>query len=115
MPFLITEPQKIDGTQLGFAIYPYHFSFNDYFGVDRKVNQKLTIFKMKDSQFVEIERPLFEYKFKDDEVPRNYVDALLKNFITKNPQYVINYEKVKGFFAKGVHSNKDDEKVFQKP
>ena len=51
MPFIITEPQKIEGTNLGFSVYPYHFSFEDKFR-ERGINQKIVIFKIKDSEFV---------------------------------------------------------------
>lgn len=103
MPFIITEPQKIDGTILGFAIYPYHFSFQDRFEKKREFNQKLLIFVMKDSPFNEISHVVFENKYSDAEVSRNYVDKKLKNFIDNNPKYVVNPELVDEFFYSSIH------------
>lgn len=113
MPFIITEPQKIEGTNLGFAVYPYHFSFQDR-RKDRLHNQKLVIFELKESKFVEIEKKVFENTYADHVVPRNYVDYNLKEFITEHPQCVKDPKAVVEYFKKSIYSNEvrnDNEEV----
>ncbi len=107
MPFIVTEPQKIDGTQLGFAVYPYHFSFQDFVERDRKYNQKLLIFKMKTSPFVEVDKVLHEEKFLDSEVSRHFVNDRLRSFISANSEYVIDPARTNQFFEKNVYGRED--------
>ncbi len=108
MPFIISEPQKIEGTTLGFSIYPYHFSFQDR-NRDKNCNQKLVIFKLKESKFVETECKVFELGYADFMVARNFVDKNLKEFIISHPQYVIEPQKVVDYFE-GAFSFKKSEK-----
>lgn len=98
MPFIITEPQRIEGTQLGYSVYPYNFSFQDHFERDRKVNQKLLIFKLKDSPFIEVEKILFQETFVDNQVSRFYVDQKLKEFTENNTNYVLDQKRLGNFF-----------------
>lgn len=110
MPYMVTEPQKIEGTNLGYSIYPYHFSFEDKFR-DKAINQKLVIFKLKESQFVETESKVFEHKFADFMVSRGYVDKILKEFIIQNPQFVKEPEKVVSFFDNTISFENDKKEV----
>lgn len=99
MPFLVTEPQKIDGTKLGYAVYSYHHSFFDHFDFSQ-YNQKLMIFKMKDSAFLEVESVLAEEHFKYQEASRSFVDKKLFSYVKNNPQYIEDSQKVTQFFSK---------------
>lgn len=110
MPFIITEPQKIEGTNLGFSVYPYHFSFEDKFR-ERGINQKIVIFKLKDSEFVETEKKVFELKFADFMVSRGFVSKTLKEFVIDNPQYVKEPTKVVSFFDNTISFEKSQKEV----
>ncbi len=110
MPFIITEPQKIEGTKLGFSVYPYHFSFNDK-NRDRSSNQKLVIFKLKDSQFIEPDFKVFELKYADHIAARNFVDKNLKEFVVAHPEFVTEPQKVVEYFNGGLSFEKDKEEV----
>lgn len=103
MPFIVTEPQKIEGTQLGFAVYPYQFAFQDFVGKDRKFNQKLLIFKMKNSPYIEIDKVLYEEKFLDSEVSRCHINDKLKKFVSENCKYVVDSSRAKKFFEKNIY------------
>lgn len=105
MPFLITEPQKIDGTKLGYAVYPYHESFDDHF-VPKEYNQKLLIFKMKDSPFVEAEKILHEEHFKFQDIHRGFVDERLFQFVKNNQDFIVDKNKVTNFFSRLQNLNK---------
>ena len=113
MPFVITEPQKINGTTLGFSVYPYHFSFSDNFK-SRDFNQKLVVFKLKDSKFIEIDEKVFEVSFADHKVERNFVEKTLKNFVVENPKYITNPQEVVDCFIteKNFSAEKTKEKIF---
>ena len=108
MPFMITEPQRVEGTKLGFSIYPYHFSFQDRFEKPRDFNQKLVVFLLKDSKYIEVEAKLYEEKFMDHAVQNNFVDKTLKKIIKANPQFVDDCEKVQRYFSKGFHAETDE-------
>lgn len=110
MPFIITEPQKIEGTNLGFSVYPYHFSFEDKFR-DKGTNQKLVIFKLKDSEFVEAESKVFEVKFADFMVSRGFVSKTLKEFVVDNPQYIKEPTKVVKFFDNTISFDKNEKEA----
>lgn len=106
----MTEPQKIDGTTLGFSIYPYHFSFQDKIK-DKSSNQKLVIYKLKNSEFIEPECKVFEEKFASHLVPRNHVERLLKEFVVANPQYVQSKRRAVEFFNYSLTLDKNEEEV----
>lgn len=110
MPYIITEPQRIEGAKLGFSVYPYHFSFNDK-NRDRSSNQKLVIFKLKDSEFVESEFKVFELKYADHIAARNFVDRKLKEFILDHPEFVTEPQKVVDYFSGGISFEKNKEEV----
>lgn len=112
MPFIVTEPQKIEGTQLGFSVYPYHFDFQDFVEKDRKFNRKLIIFKMKNSPYMEVDKVLFEEKFLNEEVKREFVNERLKSFISSHQEYVFDKEKTEKFFEKSVYKRDEKEKLF---
>ena len=106
MPFIVTEPQRIEGTELGFAVYPYHFNFQDFLEKDRKFNNKLLIFKMKHSPFAEVESVLFESRYSDQVESKYYVNDVLKEFIKTHQQYIIDREKLERFFDKNIYNRK---------
>ncbi len=99
MPFIITEPQRIEGTKLGFAVYSYRFSFEDHIDFSKKYDQKLMIFKLKDAPFNEVEGVLHEHRFLFNDVARGYVDDVLKKYVGAHPQYVTDENKCEKFFA----------------
>jgi len=105
MPFLTTEPQKIAGTSLGFAVYPYHFSFNDHIE-NRGFNQKLVIVKLKGSPFIEVEKTLFEEKIVTENVYRNYIDDTLKKFVETHKEYIRDKDAVDKFFKRRIETEK---------
>ncbi len=110
MPFIISEPQKIEGTMLGFSVYPYHFSFQDR-NRDKNSNQKLVIFKLKESKFIEPDYKLFELSYADFLVSRNFVDKNLKEFIISHPQYVVDPQKVVAYFDGAFSFDKKEKEV----
>ena len=100
MPFILTEPQRIEGTKLGFSIYPYHFSFQDKFDLPRNFNEKLVVFALKDSRFIEVSCKVAEVHYMDYAVDRDFVDKTLKNIIKQYPQFVTDPNKLKDYFSK---------------
>lgn len=104
MPFLVTEPQRIEGTVLGFSVYPYHFAFAEQ-NPSAQYNQKLMIFKLKDSQFIEVDKVLHEHRFRYEDVATNYVPIELKKYVAKHPEYVLNTGKMCEYFAGNTTSN----------
>jgi hypothetical protein len=95
----MTEPQRISGTRLGYSVYPYSFSFEDRF-VKRDFNQKLVVFVLQDTKYIEVRHKLYEKKFADYEVSRDFVDNTLKNIISLYPNLVDDREKVEKFFIR---------------
>lgn len=91
---------KIEGTRLGYAIYPYQFSFLDNFQVDDKNFAKLYIFELKDSQFVEINRTLFQKEFSLSMQNSDVVNKTLKKFLVNNQEYISDIKTLKKFFDK---------------
>ncbi len=112
MPFIVTEPQKIEGTQLGFAVYPYQFNFQDFVEKDRKFNQKLLIFKMKNSPYIEIDKVLYEEKFLDSEVSRHHVNNTLKKFISENREYVVDGSRAEKFFERNIYGREEKTRIY---
>ncbi len=112
MPFIITEPQRIEGTKLGFAIYPYHFSFDDKIYFEKKYDRKLMIFKMKETPFNEVDKILHEEKFVFNEITRRDLNNFLQDYIKKNSKYVTDLDKMAEYFARSsnYYLQKDDEK-----
>ncbi len=109
MPFFITEPQRIEGTKLGYAIFPYEFDFDDHITA-KDGNRKLYVYLLKDSPFVEVERPLAVNVFHYEEVPRDYVSKKLQSFVTKHPEYVTDEKGFCDFFGKKTQSEKSQSK-----
>ena len=109
MPFLVTEPQRIEGTKLGFAIYPYHHSFDDHIDFSTKYNQKLMFFKLKDTPYNEIDKVLGEERYLFNDVYRGFVENKIKEFVCKNPQYVVDPQKTEKYIAKITEHHKGDE------
>ncbi len=99
MPFLVTEPQRILGTTLGYCIYPYHQSFDDHID-SRKGNQKLIIVALKNSEFMEIDHVVHEEFYRYENVGTNYVDDRLKDFVAKHGEYVFDKRSVSDFFSR---------------
>lgn len=99
MPFIVTEPQRIQGTYLGYSVYPYSYSFDDHINA-KGVSAKLMIFQLKRSQFIEIDHILHEESYKHGEVGPNFVDRRLKDFVSGHPEYVFSPQSVNNFFAR---------------
>lgn len=112
MSFIVTEPQKIEGTQLGFAVYPYQFNFQDFVEKDRKFNQKLLIFKMKNSPYIEIDKVLYEEKFLDSEVSRHHVNNTLKKFISENREYIVDGSRAEKFFERNIYGREEKTRIY---
>lgn len=100
MPYIITEPVKIEGTDLGYAVYPYQFSFLDHVKVTENNAAKLYIFKMKESRFIEVEKTLFEKEFSLSMQTAHVVDETLKKFIITHEKHVKDAEKLEIFFKR---------------
>ena len=100
MPYIIKEPVKIEGTDLGYAVYPYQFSFLDHVKVTENNAAKLYIFKMKESRFMEVEKTLFEKEFSLSRQTAHVVDETLKKFIITHEKHVKDAEKLEIFFKK---------------
>lgn len=98
MPFLVTEPVKITGTSLGYAIYPYEFSFLDREKLGNHNVIKLCIFQMKDSNFIEIDKVLYQKEMALTMQNAHVVDEQLKKFIMQNEKCVKDYRKLEAFF-----------------
>ena len=96
---MLTEPQRIEGTRLGFSVYPYHFSFEDRF-TKRDFNQKLVVFVLQDTKYIEVRHKIYEKKFADYAVPRDFVDTTLKTVVSAYPNLVDEPEKLKKFFSR---------------
>lgn len=105
MPFIVTEPQRIEGTRLGYAVYSYHFSFEDHIEFEKKYDRKLMIFKLKDTPFAEVDKVLHEEKFRFVETNRGFVDSVLKSFICQNGHYVCDFEKMDKYFQRTNNYN----------
>lgn len=101
MPYIITEPTKISGTQLGYAIYPFQKHFLDREKHDESP-MKLYIFKLKDSEFIEVEKPLFQKDIPLSLQSSKVVESTLKDFIMHNEQYITNIDAMAQFFENKV-------------
>ncbi len=99
MPFLITEPQRIGGTTLGYSVYPYHHSFDDHAN-PLLGNQKLVIFALKNSPFIETDHIVHQEMFKYENTTSGYVDERLKDFVSKHEEYVFDKRAVSDYFAR---------------
>ncbi len=100
MPFVITEPQRIEGTKLGFAVYSYHFSFDDKINFEQKYDRKLMIFKLKDTPFNEVDKILHEEKFLFNENMRGDINNFLQDYVKENSKYVTDLRKMAEYFAR---------------
>lgn len=98
MPYIITEPQKVLGTKIGYSIYPYNFSFQDK--IQKKEHYKFVIFKLKDSPFVEADRKLSEQTILKDDLSRNLIENILKSFLKDKPSLVEDKNKMEQYFFK---------------
>lgn len=105
MPFITTEPQRIEGTRLGYAVYSYQFSFQDHLTFEKKYDRKLMIFKLKDTAFVEVEKVVFEDKYCFNDVKNSYIDEVLKSFICQNAHHIVDIEKMDNYFKKSSNYN----------
>ena len=99
MPYMISEPQRVEGTSLGFAVYPYYFSFEDHIDFSDKHDKKLVVFKLKDTKFVEVEKTLHEERFQGEEVRRGFVDRFMQKFLDDNPMYVTDQNKLDAYMS----------------
>ncbi len=106
MPYFVTEPVKIEGTSLGYSIYPYQFSFFDNFRAKEENSVRLYIFKLKESEFIEIEKPLFKKDFSISMQNSVVIEETLKKFVVENEQYVKNIEDLQKFFFKTHEASK---------
>lgn len=109
MPFLVTEPQKIEGTKLGFAVFPYQFDFNDHI-TSKEGNRKLYIYLLKDSSHIEVEQILGEELFRYEDVAHDFVDKRLQLFALKHPEFIVDKKGFCDFFGKGTQSEKSQSK-----
>lgn len=107
MPYYVTEPIKIEGTKLGYAIYPYQFSFLDIKRVRENNFVKLNIFELKDGEFLEIEKTVYQESLQISMHNSHIIEEKLKKFIVENEKYVEDAEKLEKFFD----SKKESEKV----
>lgn len=104
MAFIITEPVRIEGTRLGYAVYPYQFSVLDR--VKKKHDDaKLYIFELKDTNFVEVERTLMQKDISLSMQASHEINYELKRFIMAYEGYITDIDKVEKFFSE------DKEKV----
>ena len=109
MPFIVTEPQRIEGTKLGFSVFPYEFSFDDRITA-KDGNRKLYVYLLKDSPFIEVEKVLGMHLFCFEDVAHNYICKKLQDFIMKHPQYITDAKGVCDFFGKDTQSEKSQSK-----
>ena len=109
MPFLVTEPQRIEGTRLGFAVFPYEFGFDDHITA-KDGNRKLYVYLLKDGQFIEIEKTLGVKLFRYEEVQHDYVDKKLLQFVLKHKEYITDKKGFCDFFGKATQSEKSQKK-----
>lgn len=100
MPYFVTEPVKIEGTSLGYALYPYQFSFLDNFRASEDNSVRLYIFVLKESEFIEIKKPLYKKDFSISMQNSVVIEETLKKFVIKNEQYIKNVEELQDFFSK---------------
>ena len=105
MPFIVTEPQRIEGTRLGFAVFPYQFDPSDHITVNDG-DRKLCVFLLKKSPFVEVERVLAEKLFRYEEASKDFVDKSLQAFVLKHPEYITDQKGFCDFFGKETQSEK---------
>ena len=113
MPFLLTEPRRIEGTKLGFAVCPYEFDFSDCEEA-KDGNRKLYIYLLKDSPFVEVEKVLNMHKFRYDVVPRNYVKKKIESFVLQNLQYITDQKGFCDFIGQDTKADKNPSKFHSK-
>ncbi len=98
MPYIVTEPVKIEGTKLGYALFPYQFSFADIKRESDDHLMRLYIYELKDSKFIEVEKTLFQKDFSISMQSAHIVEETLKDFIVKNQDYVQNVNVLENFF-----------------
>ncbi len=98
MPYIITEPIKISGTRLGYSLYHYQFSFMDDIRPSEEKPVRLKIFQLKESEFNEIDKTLYQKDFSASMQNLSEIKTILKNFLAGNPQYVENLDEMKAFF-----------------
>ena len=81
MAFIVTEPVRIKGTKLGYAVYPYQFSVLDR---EKKKHDDARLLSMQASKEINVE---------------------LKRFIMSYEGYITNIHEMEKFFSE------DKEKV----
>ncbi len=99
MPYIVTEPIKIPGTKLGYAVYPFQIHYMDKQNKNEVSPLKLYIFELKDSNFIEIERTLYQKDIPLSMQNAKILDKTLKEFIINNEEYVTNVDRMDEFFA----------------
>lgn len=97
MPYIKTEPMKIEGTDLGYAIYPYNFSFLDH--EQQSVDScQFMILQLKESEFIETEKILHSEKIDDDRLNKRVVEKRIKGFVMQNPEHLLDVDKFDNYF-----------------
>ncbi len=99
MPYIITEPVKIPGTKLGYAIYPFQKHYLDKVEVKDDNAFKLYIFELQDSNFIEVKKTLYQKELSLSLQNASIVDSVLKNFIMKNEECITKLEDMVEFFS----------------
>ena len=104
MAFIVTEPVRIKGTKLGYAVYPYQFSVLDR---EKKKHDdaRLYIFELKDTNFVEVKRTLMQKDISLSMQASKEINVELKRFIMSYEGYITNINEMDKFF------NENKEKV----
>ena len=98
MPYIVTEPIKIPGTKLGYAVYPFQTHFLDRISRREEHPIKLYIFELKDSNFIEVEKTLFQKDISLSLQNAKVVDNTLKEFVINNEKYVTDIDSMAKFF-----------------
>ncbi len=102
MPYIITEPVKIPGTKLGYAIYPFQ---NHFLDKTRPLDEnmfKLYIFELQASKFIEVKKTLYQKELFLSMRNSNLVDCELKKFIMNNEEYITNLDEMMIFLSPNV-------------
>lgn len=101
MAFIVTEPVRIKGTKLGYAVYPYQFSVLDR---EKKKHDdaRLYIFELKDTNFVEVKRTLMQKDISLSMQASKDINVELKRFIMSYEGYITNINEMEKFFSEDM-------------
>lgn len=98
MPYIITQPQKIEGTRLGYAIYPYQFSFEDH--MTGKGDRKLVVMELAVAPVIDPICILTEEVYNHRDTRRGDIEMKLMQYVNSHPEFVLDKNECKAYFER---------------